>query len=143
MKKKSKNKDELADLENQLKRALADYDNLQKRVERQEQVYGYVARARFLKEILPAIDMFETVQGHLKDQGLAIALQTLDESLKSIGFERIETRVGDSFDEKVHEAVEAVEDGELEKGEIVDIKLVGWKSEDEVIRPTKVVVNRT
>ncbi|MFC1649412.1 nucleotide exchange factor GrpE [Patescibacteria group bacterium] len=141
-KKKTKGTKREADLHNQLKRALADYDNLSKRVERQQEVFGYVARARFLYEILPAIDMFEKAHEHLGDGGLAIAMQTLDETLKMQGFSRIDANVGDKFDENLHEAVDAIEDEKKKNGEIVEIKLVGWKSDEGAVRPTKVVVNR-
>ncbi len=141
-KKKIRETSEVADLQNQLKRALADYDNLQKRVERQESTYGYIAKVRFLTEILPVVDMFESAQDHLKDQGLAIALSTFYESLKLQGFMRIDTKVGDDFDENVHEAIEVVENKDLKNGVVVGVKLVGWRSVDEVVRPTKVVVNK-
>jgi molecular chaperone GrpE len=136
-------KKELEELRNQLARALADYDNLTKRVEKQKKDFKKVANFELVASILPAIDMLEDAQEHLKDSGLAITIRELEESLKAHGIQRIDASPGGEFDEEVHEAVEVTNKGGKKSGEIIEELLAGWMFSDGlVIRPSKVIVYR-
>lgn len=136
-------KKELEELRDQLARALADYDNLTKRVEKQRQDFKKVATFELVASILPAIDMLEDAQEHLKNSGLALTIKELEESLEAHGIERISASPGEKFDEKVHEAVEVVDKGGKKSGEIVEELLAGWRfAEGPAIRPSKVIVYR-
>lgn len=131
-------------LKNQLVRALADYDNLRKRVERERDEFGSIARATLMVRILPIFDMLEGAQTHLKDSGLAITIDEFGKVLREEGFEKIDVKVGDSFDENLHEAVELVDsdsDSDKGSGQVAEIILPGWRITDgPVIRPAKVKV---
>ena len=141
--KPNKKDEEIALLKSQLVRTLADYDNLTKRIERERETFGQVAKYRLVVNLLPALDMFYGAQSHLKDAGLAIAIQTFEESLADNGVIRIEAEVGGQFNEEYHEAIEAVEDKKRQNGEIVEVSLIGWKMADGmIIRPSKVKVNK-
>jgi molecular chaperone GrpE len=136
-------KKELEDLRDQLARALADYDNLTKRVEKQRQDFKKVANLELVASLLPAIDMLEDAQEHLKDSGLALTIKELKEALGAHGVQKINAPVGDKFDEEVHEAVEVTNKGSKRDGEIIEELLTGWRFVDgPVIRPSKVVVHR-
>jgi molecular chaperone GrpE len=128
-------------LKEQLARALADYDNLRKRVEREREDFGRLVNVRLVVRMLPVYDMLEGAQGHLNDTGIAITLEEFAKVLKEEGIEKIETKPGDKFDEEIHEAVE-VEDppaGGKSQGKITKVILSGWKLIDgPVIRPVKV-----
>jgi molecular chaperone GrpE len=141
--KKSKIKNQK--LKEQLARALADYDNLRKRVEKEKEGFEKAARARIIARILPIFDMLEEVQKHLKDSGLAIALEEFEKLINEEGVERIKIKRGDRFDENLHEAVEAVEivpdKGKDKKGRISEVRQSGWRfKEGSIIRPVKVEV---
>lgn len=139
MKKKEKADKEIRE---QLMRALADYDNLRKRVERErEQVENLVA-ARFISKFLPVFDMFYEASYHLDDSGLVIALTTLEQVLKDINIVSILPKPGEKFDERIHEAVEAVDASDkFKKGQIVETLLKGYKFIDgPIIRYAKVKV---
>ena len=153
MKRKSKlrkpRKTSVEDLENQLTRALADYDNLRKRVEREREDFGKLARATLMARLLPVYDMLEGAQAHLKDSGMAIMIEEFAKVLKEEGIEKIEVKQGDKFNEELHEAVEVADlpAGKKGKGKngggISEIILSGWKLADgPVIRPVKVKVYR-
>jgi molecular chaperone GrpE len=136
MKKKTKN------LKEQLARALADYDNLRKRVEKEREDFEKTARARIITRVLPVFDMLEEVQKHLRDSGLAIALEEFERLINEEGVERIKTKKGDRFDENLHEVVETVADkGKDKKGKISEVRQSGWRfKEGSIIRPVKVEV---
>lgn len=130
---------EIAGLKEQLARALADYDNLRKRVENERDVLIKFSSEKILIKILPVLDMFESAQEHLKDSGLALALVELRKVLNEEGIEEIKPKVDDKFDTNVHEAVEVI-DGDR-KGCIAEVILPGWKFKDgKVIRYAKVKV---
>ncbi|MEJ2347873.1 MAG: nucleotide exchange factor GrpE [Patescibacteria group bacterium] len=130
---------ELKDVENQLARALADYDNLRKRVEREREELEKLAGIKFAIKILTIFDMLEEAQKHLKDSGIALTLEEFIKILKEEGIEKIKAEPGDEFDEGLHEAVEVVKNGK--DGKIADVVLTGWRFNDgPIIRPTKVRV---
>lgn len=134
---------EIALLKTQLVRALADYDNLNKRYERDSEQFGTIARSQMLMTLMPAFDMVESAQNHLADAGLAMAITTLDQSIHDLGFDKIISKPGEKFDEEVHEAVEVVSESDKENGVVVELVLNGWRiTEGAVIRHAKVKVNR-
>src|SRR3989344_4198984 len=140
-KRKQKPDQEALILKNQLARALADYDNLSKRVERENAEMHIRVTARVVRQLLPVFDMVSDTQRHLKDAGLAMAMAQLIESLKALGIEQIKAEPGMAFDEALHEAVDSVDDEKRKAGEIVSVALSGWKFvEGPVIRHAKVVV---
>jgi len=65
---------ELESVKTMLARALADYDNLNKRVDRERQDLIKIASVGVIIKLLPVIDNLESAQVHLKDQGLAISI---------------------------------------------------------------------
>lgn len=130
-----------SDLKNQLARALADYDNLRKRVEREREQVEKIAGAKFALRALSVFDMLEEAQKHLKDSGIALTIEEFEKVLKDEGIEKIEAGPGKKFNEELHEAVEIVKNGKDNK--IAGVVLTGWKFRDgPVIRPAKVKVNK-
>jgi len=140
-KSKTKSKNAVSDLKSQLVRALADYDNLQKRTEKERDLFRTFAKVEVIDRILPVLDMLEEAQEHLKDKGLAIALNSFQNVLKTEGLQRINSDAGEMFDEDLHDAVDIVEK-KGKNGEIVEEILPGYKMDDVLIRPAKVRVIR-
>jgi molecular chaperone GrpE len=128
-------------LEEQLKRALADYDNLHKRIEKERLELSKKANEVLVLKLLPVFDMLNEVQEHIKDSGLAIALREFEEVLASQGIEKVEAKQGDQFDQELHEVVEVVKGPK--NGQVVKVILTGWRFRNgPVIRPVKVKVSR-
>ena len=131
-------KEETNEFKNQLARALADYDNLVKRVERERQDLEILSSFKIILKLLPILDSLRAALVHLKDPGLAIALKDFEEVLKSEGIEEIKVEKGTAFNHSLHEAVEMVPG---EEGKIVEVVLSGWKyTGGPVIRHAKVRV---
>ncbi|CAN5313274.1 nucleotide exchange factor GrpE [soil metagenome] len=127
-------------LKAQLARTLADYDNLVKRTEADKSNWIKFATQGFIQDLLPVLDTFENAQIHLKDAGMAIAINQFKEVLKNEGIEEIKPDVGDDFDENLHEVIDTVEDNE-KTGKIAELLSSGWKFMDGmVIRHAKVKV---
>jgi len=131
--------EELATVKGMLARALADYDNLSKRVDRERQELGKIASVSVIIRLLPVLDNLESAQLHLQDQGLAISIGEFKKVLSEEGLSEIRPSEGEGFDETLMEVIETIP-GE-EKGKIAELVLVGWKYEDgTVIRHAKVKV---
>ena len=144
--KEGKSEREIEHLKNQLARALADYDNLRKRTEREREDFGRVAKVMLIARLLSIYDMLEEAQKHLKDSGLAITIEEFTKVLKEEGIEKIDVKAGDAFNEEVHEAVEVTDlnsDGKDKEGKITEIVLSGWRLVDGVVlRHAKVKVTK-
>ena len=140
-KKNIKPKDDINILKSQLVRALADYDNLQKRTEKEMSQFRSFASVSTIGKMLPVLDMFEVAQEHLKDPGLSLALNSFKGVLKEEGVERVESKKGTMFDEEVHEAIE-ISSQKGKNGEIVEELLPGYTMDKTLIRPAKVKVVR-
>ncbi len=130
------------DLKNQLVRALADYDNLRKRIEREKEDLEKLAGLKFILRFLPILDNLRVAQNHLKDAGLAITISEFENIIKDEGIEEIRPNKGDEFDHNLHEVTEVVENCK-EENKIEEVVLCGWKfKEGVVIRHAKVKVGK-
>jgi molecular chaperone GrpE len=139
-----KSEKEVKKLKEQLARALADYDNLRKRVEKEREEFGRMANLVFVSRLLPVFDMLKGAQKQLNDSGLEIIIKEFTDVLADSSIKRIEVAKGDDFDENVHEAVEVVKDKRVKNGRIIEEILSGWEFEGgPVIRPTKVKVAKS
>ncbi len=140
--KKIKTTREAEELKNQLARALADYDNLRKRVERESQEVIKLASITFFTRLLPVIDTLYLAYDHLKDDGLKQILSQLEKILEEERIVKITINQGDTYDANLEEVVDIEEVKDKDnKGKIAEVLLNGWMMKDgPVIRPAKVKV---
>ncbi|MGD8744457.1 MAG: nucleotide exchange factor GrpE [Candidatus Woesebacteria bacterium] len=141
-KKEEKKLKETEEIKNQLVRALADYDNLRKRVETDVDEGIKRIKKRLLSNMLSVFDMLEDVQEHVNDAGLAIAINEFRDTLKEEGAQEVKAGKGDEFDEDSFEAVETIKTKDKKKkGKVAEMVLTGWRYKDgSIIRPVKVKV---
>jgi len=133
-------KQQVTDLEDQLKRALADYRNLERRVDEERKLLSQLSSIILIEKLLPILDNLESAQKHLNDQGLEMVIKQFKDILTQEGVEEILAE-GADFDPKLHEAIEVIEG--RNDGKIVKVVAKGYKINDKVIRPAKVAVERT
>ncbi len=133
-----KNKDN-QELEERLKRTLADYQNLERRIEEERKLLSRLSSVLLVEKFLPVLENLENAQKHLSDQGLELVIKQFKEVLASEGVEEIESE-GKQFDPKYHEAIET-EQGE-DDNKITKVLTKGYKIEDKVIKPVRVVVTK-
>jgi len=105
-----------AELEAQLKRALADYQNLQKRFDKEKEDVVKFANQVLLMKILGVLEGFEMV---MKQFGDLLAQE---------GFEKVSIKEGAKFDANLMEAI----DGEGDKVETIYSH--PYKLHDKVVR---------
>jgi molecular chaperone GrpE len=135
------NPPEISQLKSQLARALADYDNLRKRVEREKETFEKIANLNLVIKLLPVLETLRRAQSHLKDEGLGITIKEFEDSLGQEGIEEIKVSKGDPFNPLLHEAIEVT--GEGEKGKVSEVLAPGWRfSQGPVIRHAQVKVSK-
>lgn len=133
-------KDVLSEKDAQLARALADYQNLVKRVEKEKEEIYNRSTQNLVRNLLPALDLLKAAQNHLKDTGLALALCEFEKGLEKGGLKRIQIKVGDKYNSAHHEVVDTTTDGE--EGSISQVLTEGYVWNDGLIeRPAKVIVS--
>ena len=120
-------------------RVLADYQNLEKRTEEERREIRMFAGIVILEKLLPVVDLLETAQEHLKDQGLELALKELTVVFYSLGVEKIEV-MGKIFDPYSMDCIEIVESGEEDV--VVSVVCPGYRMHGKMIRPAKVKVGK-
>src|SRR3989344_6736231 len=139
-KSKTQKNPEVEVLKASLARALADYDNLQKRVERDALEIGNRIRSQFAARLFPALEMLYNAQKHLNDPGLAVSISQFENIIREEGIEKIDPKSGDKFNEELHEAVDVIED-ESRVSTIAEVSELGWKfREGKTIKHAKVKV---
>lgn len=120
----------------QLKRTLADYQNLEKRVAEDRNKWIKSSNRDLLLNLLPVLDTLFLAQKHLKDEGLSLSVKQFVDVLQKEGVERIETQ-GKDFDPKTMEGIETVEG---EEGKVIDETRPGFMLYNKVLRPAQVKV---
>jgi molecular chaperone GrpE len=135
-------------------RALADFDNYRKRVERERATAERSGKRAVLLALLDVMDDFDRAIEHVDQsprepgavaEGLRAIHKRLAEALKAQGVTPIES-VGRQFDPTRHEAVGAVDAGAcksgiaLEPGAVTDETRRGYLWDGEVLRPASVHV---
>lgn len=125
------------ELEMQLKRTMADYQNLERRIEAERKLLGELSTIVLIEKFLPILDNLESAQKHLNDEGLALVIKQFNDILASEGVVEIESE-GKTYDPNMHEAIETVEGDQDDK--IMKVLSKGYKMGDRVIRAAKVSV---
>lgn len=140
MKKNDKKIDngQLENLENQLKRALADYQNLEKRINTQKSEWIKMSNKDLLLRLLPGLDNLILAERNTQDEGVKLSIKHFMDILEREGVRQIET-LGSDFDPKI---MEAIETREGEEGKVLEEVKAGYMLYDQVLRPAQVVVGK-
>lgn len=127
---------QIQDLENRFKRALADYQNLEKRHASQKGDLIKFANQGLLDKLLPLLDDLERAQAHLQDSGLELIIDQFHQLLISEGVTPI---ISDRqiFDPQTMDCAEVVPGP---KNKVVTTLAKGYYYHDRVLRPARVEV---
>ena len=138
---------ELGEVQEQLHRVAADFDNFRKRVERDRSRDALRARGAVTMQFLEALETAtQAADAEYPDVEAAVAGLTgiqkqLQAAMDALGLEAIEP--GGQFDHRLHEALSAVEREDLENETIIEVIQPGYLLEGELLRPARVIVSRT
>ena len=138
-------RDTVAALEDRLRRALADLENLRKRHARELERQRAAEANRVAGAWLPVLDNLDLALSHadadpstiiegvraVRDQALAV--------LANLGFSRYD-EVGVPFDPARHEVINVIDDSDAEPGTVVRVLRPGYGTSERQLRPGAVTV---
>lgn len=145
--KRDKKDEQIEELNDKLKRQMAEFDNFRKRTEKEKTQMFDMGAKTIIEKILPVIDNFErgftTVEEADKDDafvsGMDMVYKQLMTELENAGVKQIEA-LGKEFDPEFHNAVMQVESEEYESGVIAQELQKGYTYKDTVVRHSMVAV---
>lgn len=133
--KQEQRQEQAVDYKEKYLKALADYQNLIKRVEKEKEDFVKFANEHLILRLLTVLDSLEKAVDEFEDESIKLIAKELWNILEKEGVERIEVRENDSFNPEIMECIEAEEDG---RRLIVTRK--GYKIKGKVLRPVEVKV---
>jgi molecular chaperone GrpE len=136
---------ENAELRERLLRALADFDNLRKRTDRERQDLRRYALFDAMRDLVAVTDNLERAAaagGAVEDlkAGVDLILQQMRETLRRHGVTAVEA-LGRPFDPAEHEAVTREEDPAVSSPVVTAELQRGYKMHDRLLRPAMVRVS--
>jgi molecular chaperone GrpE len=145
--KKDKAKEKIEELEDRVKRQMAEFDNFRKRTEKEKSQMFEIGVKSVIEKILPVVDNFERGLQTAAPEGEAAAFmegmnmvyKQLMTELEGIGVKAIEA-IGTEFNPEFHNAVMQVESEEYESGIVAQELQKGYMYHDTVVRHSMVAV---
>ena len=132
----SEYKEKLSEMENNWKRALADYQNLEKRVSEDKINISFISKRIILVKLLPVLDALEKLKENSSDKGVDLILKNFDSALEDLGVKEVKSK-GKNFDLNTMEAIELTEG---KKNKVLKVHQKGYLLNDKLLRPAKVDV---
>ena len=141
---------QLAEMEDRLLRATAEFENYKKRRQRESAELLRYGHETLIRDLLPVLDSFERAilssEGNRDYQafhdGVELILQQMREVLRGAGVERVWPE-GEQFDPHRHEAIGVCSHEELEPDHIATVVEPGYEIHGRVVRPPKVLIVRS
>lgn len=132
-------------LQNQLKRAVADYQNLEKRVAEGRSEFTSWATTELVRKLLPVLDHLEQAINGVSEEerqsgwlkGVELAVKEFKNVLQAEGVQSIDVEIETLFDPSLHEAVNTKE-GQYNM--ILEVVRKGYNLNGKILRPAQVVV---
>ena len=146
-KKEEAYKEQIEQLEDRVKRQMAEFENFRKRTDREKQAMFETGAKSVIEKILPVVDNFERGLATVPEEemenpfvdGMNRIYKQLMTELDNLGVKPIET-VGVEFDPNLHNAVMQVASEEYESGVVVQELQKGYTYRDSVVRHSMVSV---
>lgn len=141
--------EEAASFKDKYLRALADYENLRKRFEREKSEFVRLSNQFLISELFPIMDSFDVAINSIEKsndkesflKGLKMLQQQFHRILESNGLQKIKS-VGERFDPKLHEATEEINSDKFPPGAVVEEIRSGYVLGGRVLRPALVKVSK-
>ena len=141
--KKDPRDERIAELEDRVKRQMAEFENFRKRTDKEKSQMFDMGAKSVVEKILPVIDNFERGLAGAPDdafaEGMQMIYKQMTDELDKIGVKPIEA-VGQPFDPNIHNAVMQTESDEYESGTVAQELQKGYMYHDTLVRPSMVSV---
>lgn len=140
-------KEKVEELEDRVKRQMAEFENFRRRTEKEKSAMFETGAKSVIEKILPVVDNFErglaSVPEEEKDGAIAQGMQMIYKQLMT-ELENLDVKpipaVGEEFNPEFHNAVMQTESEEYESGVIAQELQKGYTYRDSVVRHSMVAV---
>lgn len=133
------------ELEQLLKRVQADFENYRKRIEQDREQHKKSTNAELILSILPVLDNFKRATQQAPQNSWAQGVKVIERQLEAVlgqhGLQAIEVNPGDQVDPNYHEVVGQYPADAAQKDTVVKLLEQGYKLNDKVLRPAKVIIS--
>jgi molecular chaperone GrpE len=137
---------QLKELSDKWLRSVAEFENYRKRTRKEWELLKQQSKAEVILEILTVVDDFERAFSVAEDashdevvDGIKLIYNNLSSVLEKFGVSEIDAHKR-SFDPNFHMAVGQIETGDVPSGHIAEVVQKGYRLDDTVIRPARVIV---
>jgi len=125
-------------------RAVAEFQNYKKRMERDRESEKAFMKSDLIKKVLPVLDDLERAMLNRPEQdawagGIELITRKLQAILEAEGLQRIEAK-GMAFDPNYHEAISYEPNEDIESGHIIAVVQNGYMLGEHIVRPALVRV---
>lgn len=131
--------EDILNFKNMYLRALADYKNLENRVQQERGQMQDTIKKQIVMELLPVLDNLHQAEIFTKDTGLQMVSKSFQQALEHIGVKEVNV-LGEEYDPYSAEVLEVING--KEDNMVVDVVQKGYSLNGEVIRPAKVKVSK-
>ena len=139
--------EKISELEDRVKRQMAEFDNFRKRTDKEKNAMFETGAKSVIEKILPVVDNFERGLASIPEEekgtpfaeGMEMIYKQLIGELEKMDVKPIPA-VGEEFDPNLHNAVMQVESEEYESGVIAQELQKGYTYRDSVVRHSMVAV---
>ena len=146
-KKKDPKDEKIDELNDKLKRSMAEFDNYRKRTDQEKSAMYEIGAKDVIEKILPIVDNFERglnsipedAKGSAFADGMEMIYKQFVKTLDDMGVKPIEA-VGKPFDPNFHNAVMHVEDENLGENVVAVELQKGYTYKDSIVRHSMVQV---
>ena len=142
--------EKIREYEEQNLRIRAEFANYKRRIEREQADFTMYFKGEILKNLLPILDdfkmMFEKSSEGENEQsildGAKLIYEKLQQVLEKEGLTKVDA-LGEHFDPELHEALMMKPiDNEEEHDKVIEVFQDGFKLQDRLLRPSKVIVGK-
>ena len=123
-------------------RAVAETENVRKRLQAEAQTGQKYALERFAEGLLPVVDSLEAALAAKDTSGVELTLKQLQAALEKGHIRTVDPKPGERFDPHRHQAMAAVEAAQ-EPNTIVAVMQKGYALHDRMLRPALVTVAKS
>ena len=141
---------EMSELKDKYARVHADFDNIKKRLEREKYTAVEYANEKFAKDMIPVLDALDGAMKSVEidadkaelfdklKEGIELTHKSFLTSLEKHGVTMVAH--DEPFDPNIHNAVQAVDNEDVESGQIVQTFQTGYKYKNRPLREAMVIV---
>ncbi len=143
---------QIAELKDQLIRALAENENIRKRAQRDLEESNKYAITGFARQMISVLENLQRATSSISEDmraeneqvknlalGVEMTLRELLTAFERFGITRIEP-IGEKFDHNLHQAVIQIDDPVAEPGTVLQVLQAGYTIHDRLLQPAMVGV---